>query len=210
MAPSRYKAIANADGGGGPRLLVDQSISVGRGGSSPVNSNLVTRWSPDDESIGYLVGSAEGTELWTVGTDGEGARMRLEDVTGFDWYRDSRHAVITRRRGSEEQLIAVQLGTGREQLLLVGALMEFDVAPDGSAVAFCYGRGHMAMGLAVLKLEPPSDPNGLPRALGEPEYVARSQGTWHVHNGGWSPDSKSLVYTQDKDYSDIYELVEGQ
>ena len=75
-------------------------------------------------------------------------------------------------------------------------------------MAFCFGRGHMAMGLAVLKLEPPSEPGGLPRAVGEPEYVVRTEGTWHVHNGGWSADSKQLVYTQDKDYGDIYELVE--
>ncbi len=131
-------------------------------------------------------------------------------MTGFDWYRDSRHAVITRRRGSEELLIAVDLETGREELLLEGGLTEFDVAPDGSAVAFAYGRGHMAMGLAVLRLELPLDPDGLPRTLGEPEYLVQSHGTWHVHNGGWSPDSKSLVYTQDKDYSDIYELLENR
>jgi Tol biopolymer transport system component len=192
--------IGNADGVGGPRLLVDQSI----------RDSTPSRWSPDDESIGYLVDSDEGTALWTIGPDGEGARNRLENVTGFDWYGDSRHAVITRRRGSEELLIAVDLETGREELLLEGALTEFDVAPDASAVAFCYGRGHMAMGLAVLRLDLPPDPDGLPRALGEPEYLVRPQGTWHVHNGGWSPDSKSLVYTQDKDYGDIYELVERQ
>ena len=64
------------------------------------------------------------------------------------------------------------------------------------------------MGLALLKLEAPSDPNGLPRAVGEPEYVVPTEGTWHVHNGGWTPDSKQLVYTQDRDYGDIYELVE--
>jgi hypothetical protein len=33
-------------------------------------------------------------------------------------------------------------------------------------------------------------------------------GTWHIHNGGWSPDSKRIVYTQDQDFGDIYELVE--
>ena len=68
----------------------------------------------------------------------------------------------------------------------------------------------MAMGLAVLRLELPLDLHGLPRALGEPEYLVQSHGTWHIHNGGWSPDSKSIVYTQDKDYSDIYELLENQ
>ena len=104
--------------------------------------------------------------------------------------------------------MAVDLETGQEQVLYVGPLMEMDVAPDGSAVAFCYGRGHMGMGLAVLRLEPPAEPDGLPRAMGEPELVVRAEGTWHVHNGGWSPDSKSLVYTQDTDYGDIYELVE--
>ena len=192
--------IANADGGGGARLLVDQ----------PVSRGMSSRWSPDEEVIGYLVDSDEGPALWTVGPEGEGARKRLENVTGFDWYRDSRHVVIRRRRGSEEMLIAVELETGREELLFEAALAQFDVAPDGSAVAFDYGRGHMAMGLAVLRLEIPPDPDGLPRALGEPEYLVRSQGTFHVHNGGWSPDSKSLVYIQTWNYGDIYELVETQ
>jgi Tol biopolymer transport system component len=47
----------------------------------------------------------------------------------------------------------------------------------------------------------------MPADGGETEYVVRTEGTWHVHNGGWSPDSKSLVYTQDQDFGDIYELV---
>ena len=104
-------------------------------------------------------------------------------------------------------MIAVDLETGEEQSLFVGPFMEMDVAPDGSAVAFCFGAGHMSMGLALLKLESPAVPGGLPRAVGEPEYVVRSEATWHVHNGGWSPDSKSLVYTRDQDYGDIYERV---
>jgi hypothetical protein len=64
------------------------------------------------------------------------------------------------------------------------------------------------MGLAVLRLEAPSDPDGFPRAVGEPEYVVPTEGAWHVHNGSWSPHSKRLVYTRDRDYGDIYELVE--
>jgi len=52
------------------------------------------------------------------------------------------------------------------------------------------------------------DAEGVPRAVGEPEYVVRTEGTWHVHNGGWSADSKQIVYTRDMDYGDIYELVE--
>jgi serine/threonine protein kinase/WD40 repeat protein len=195
--------IANRDGGN-VQLLVDQPISFPT--QAPVNRTLIARWSPDGEEIAYLVAGDETESLWTIGPDGEGARRRLDHVTGFDWYRSNHHAVITRRRGSEEEMIAVDLETGQEQTLFVGALTEFDVAPDGSAVAFCFGRGHTTMGLALLRLELPSDSDGLPRANGEPEYLARSEGTWHVHNGGWSPDSRSLVYTQDTDYGDIFEL----
>jgi len=108
--------------------------------------------------------------------------------------------------GAETELIAIDLETGEERSLFIGPFIEIDVAPDGSAVAFCFGRGHMAMGLAVLQLEPSSD--GLPRAVGEPRYVVETTGTWHVHNGGWSADSKRIVYTRDMDYGDIFELVE--
>jgi dipeptidyl aminopeptidase/acylaminoacyl peptidase len=207
----RYKLfIAAADGGTEPRLLTDQATNWSRSNSSLLSIIPLSQWSPDGDSIAYRVVGDEGPELWTVDPDGLGARKRLEGVTGFDWYGGSRQGLITRRRGTEEELLAIDLESGREQSLFVGALQQFDVAPDGSAVAFCYGRGHLAMGLAVLQLEAPSDPDRLPRAVGEPEYVVPTDGTWHIHNGGWSPDSNSLVYTRDQDYGDLYELIEKQ
>jgi len=200
--------VANADGGGGARLLVDQPINVGRGGASVFDA--VARWSPDGALIAYRADGEAGPELWTVGSDGLDARKRLDGVTGFDWFRDSRRVLVTRRRGSETELLAVDLESGREERLFSGALQEIDVAPDGGAVAFCHGRGHASMGLALLKLETPSTADGLPRAVGEPEHVVRAGGAWHVHNGGWSPDSERLVYTHDRDYGDIYELVKRE
>jgi Tol biopolymer transport system component len=200
--------VANADGGGGARLLVDQPINLGRGGASVFDP--VARWSPDGTLIAYRTGGEAGPELWTVASDGLDTRKRLDGVTGFDWYRDNRRGLVTRRRGSETELLAVALESGREETLFTGALQEIDVAPDGSAVAFCYGRGHGSMGLAVLKLQAPPTADGLPRAIGEPEQVVRADGTWHVHHGGWSPDSKRLVYTHDRDYGDIYELVKQE
>jgi len=64
------------------------------------------------------------------------------------------------------------------------------------------------MGLAMLRLEPPDDSDGLPTAIGEPEYVVRTEGTWHVHAGSWFPDGTQLAYVRDWDYGDIFELVE--
>jgi TolB protein len=204
---NRFKMfIANSDGGNA-RRLVDQPISV-RSAWAPVNAELVSRWSPDGSRIAFLITGEETNALWTIQPDGEGARELLENVLSFDWYRDSRHAIYTRSHGSESEIVAVNLETGQEQVLFVGPLMEMDAAPDGSAVAFCFGRGHMGMGLAVLKLELPSEPDRLPRAIGKPELVVRAEDNWHVHNGGWSPDSKSVVYTKDTDFGDIYELVE--
>jgi serine/threonine protein kinase/Tol biopolymer transport system component len=196
--------IANSDGGGA-RMLVDQPITLDSQ-FSPVIGSLVSRWSPDGERIAYLAEGERALALWTVGADGYDARKVLDNATGFDWYLDSRRGIYTRNHGAETELIAIDLETGEERSLFIGPFIEIDVAPDGSAVAFCFGRGHMAMGLAVLQLEPSFD--GLPRAVGEPRYVVETTGTWHVHNGGWSADSKRIVYTRDMDYGDIFELVE--
>lgn len=200
--------VANSDGGGA-RLLVDQQINT-KIRTTPLNGGLISRWSPDGNQVAYLVTTDETTALWAVHSDGRNARELIKDVEWFDWYDDDHHVIYTRRQGSESEMIAANLETGEERTLFVGALMELDVAPDGSAVSFCFGRGHMSMGLAVLKLEPTVDSRDLPRAAGDPDWVVRADRTWHVHNGGWSPDSKSLVYTRDQDYGDIYELVESR
>ena len=197
--------IANRDGGG-ERLLVDRPMAVSSFGA--VNTALVSRWSPDGERIAFVVAGVGANALWTIRPDGEEAREVLGSVSGFDWYRDSRHAIYTRPVRSESEIVAVDLETGQEQVLFLGPLTEIEVAPDGSAVAFSLGRGHQGMGLALLRLEPASAPGGLPSAQGEPEFLVPAQDTWHVHNGGWSADSKKLVYIQDQDYGDIYELVE--
>ena len=200
--------IANSDGGGA-RLLVDQAITLDSQ-YAPVIGSLVSRWSPDGERIAYLAEGENGLALWTVGADGNGARKVLDNATGFDWYLDSRRGIYTRHHGSESEMVAVDLETGEERSLFVGPFIEMDVAPDGSSISFCYGEGHMAMGLAVLGLEPPTEPGGLPRVVGDPRYVVETTGTWHVHNGGWSADSEQLVYTRDMDYGDIFELVESR
>jgi hypothetical protein len=72
---------------------------------------------------------------------------KSQGVQSFDWYSDSRRGIYKRGRGAKSMMIAVDLETGEEQLLFTGPFVEMDVAPDGSAVAFCFGRGHMSTGL---------------------------------------------------------------
>ena len=73
---------------------------------------------------------------------------------------------------------------------------------------FCAGEGHLGMSLARLPLDVPAGRNGLPDALAEePEILVQAGSRWHIHQGGWSWDSKQVVYTYDEDYSDVYELV---
>ena len=198
--------VANSDGGG-ERLLVEQPITLDSQ-YAPVIGSLVSRWSPEGDRIAFIAEGEENLALWTIGADGDDSKKVIDNATGFDWYRDSRHGIYTRHHGSESEMVAIDLETGHERSLFIGPFIEMDVAPDGSAVAFCFGPGHIAMGLAVLQLESPPEPGGLPRAVGQPEYVVSTTGTWHVHNGGWSADSKQLVYTRDMDYGDIFELVE--
>jgi len=202
-APKIY--MVNSDGGN-LHLLVDQAVGMAVPGL--VNEALSVRWSPDGERIGYIVTGSAGGSLWTVRPDGTDSREVLSGVKVFDWYLDSRRVVYSRGRGSADELAVVDLESGREQDLWKGPHSEIDVAPDGSGITFCSGRGHLGMGLALLRLEPSSDPTALPYAPNEPEYLIHAGSTWHVHHGGWSSDSSRVVYIHDEDYSDIFELVE--
>jgi hypothetical protein len=129
-------------------------------------------------------------------------------VGRFDWYLDDRRGIYAIVRGTEVELVAIDLETAETRSLYLGPILELDVAPDGSAVALAMGPSHMSLSLALVRLEPSTASDGLPRVVGDPEYLVKAEGTWHIHLGGWSPDSKSIVYTRDQDYGDIFELVE--
>ena len=56
------------------------------------------------------------------------------------------------------------------------------------------GPGHMGMKPHVLRFDAPSEPGGLPRSAGDPECLFDLDLQWHAHMGGWSGDSKKLVF----------------
>jgi Tol biopolymer transport system component len=221
-SPDGKRLVFVSDRDGSPRIYVadlesgnirplqeHEGIALDAGAG---RDSMSARWSPrssDEELIGYIVSSDEGRSLWGIAPDaGAPAHELLEDVAGFDWYLDSRRVVCTLDEGRAEELVVVDLETGERNTLWKGPHAEIDVSPDGKFVMFCKGLGHLNMGLATLELVPPEEPNGLPTARGEPKDIVRPEGRWHVHHGGWGPDSKSVVYVHDADRANIYELVE--
>jgi serine/threonine protein kinase/Tol biopolymer transport system component len=196
--------VAKTDGSGGPERLSDQTIDVP---SEVWAVSLSLRWTPDGESIGYILTDHEGSSLWSIDRHG-GADPALvrAGVERFDWYLDRHRIVYTVLTDVGQELRAADLRSGEERLLYRGAHSEMVLAPDGTAIALVKSESHFDQGLYRLRLEPPATADGLPTAVGELEKLAGGEGRWHVHNGSWSPDGEWVVYTQDTDDGDIYLL----
>ena len=198
--------------GGSQRRLTQQSIPPLGRQYAVNNSNGAPRWSPDGEVIGYLAPAEGGSALWLTDRDGKAVPSRISgSLISFDWYKDSRHVIYARMAtdGSDQhEMLVADLDTAEEAILHRGPHTELAVAPDGSAVSFSHSLSHFNQRLYLLRLAPPAAEGELPRSLGQARELTDGKGIWHVHNGGWSPDGKSLVYTRDTDQSDIY-VIEG-
>jgi len=77
-----------------------------------------------------------------------------------------------------------------------------------SLVSYCSTESHFNTNLHILTLNRPLTPGGLPLPTGQPRKVTHGDGEWHVHNGGWSPDGQSVIYTSDTDTGDVH-ILEG-
>ena len=192
--------VVNADGSGGPRRLTEEAIRIGA-------SNL--RWSPDGAAIGFLGPSERGPALYELDLETGSVTPKIYNIGMFDWYLDRERVIYTpiprNSEGRMEMRIA-NLQTGKEKLLLEGPHTMASATRDGKAVAFCRAATHAAMQLYYLKLRPPTpdSADGLPTPEGQPVQLTDGYGDYHVHNGGWSPDGKEIVYTRDIDAGDIY------
>ena len=166
------------------------------------------RWAPDGSVIGYLAPGENGNAIWLIEPDGSNRRESVVgDAFSFGWYKDGQRVLYTRRapdRSGQVELRAAHLVTGEDQLLLVGALSEVSVSPDGSALIYISSVSHFTMELQLQRLAPTAEPNQLPSTVGDPQQLTFGNGEWHVHGGGWAWDGSGLVYSRDRDYGDIY------
>ena len=197
--------VTKADGSGRLERLSDQEIKVP---SAVWAVSLSIRWTPDGNSIGYVMPDANGPTLWTIDrSDGANKKPVLAGVLRFDWYLDGNRVIYSTMAEGGLELRAANLETKEERLLYAGPHTEMNLAPDGTAIALVNSESHFNQALFRLRLEPPASADGLPTAVGELERLTDGQGLWHVHNGGWSHDGEWIVYTQDTDNGDIYLLT---
>ena len=196
--------------GGGARRLSEQPIPMD--GDWWVNARVAPRWSSDGQTIAYLAPGDQDSELWLIDLDGNDARRTgLSGVLRFDWYDDGRVVIYTRNSPDGAgyiEMLARDLDTGLEALLLEANATELSVSPDRRAVAYNSADGHFSMNRYLLPLAPPATPGGLPSPTGAPEQLTSGDGVWHVHGGGWTPDSRSIVYTRDFDTGNLH-VIDG-
>lgn len=182
-----------------PEARVPRPLLEDRDASRP-------RFSPDGAVIGFLSSEDGVSSLWVAAPDGSGPRRVKEDVGDFGWYRDSRRIVYATISSDFREIRAADLETGAEVLIHDEPHQEIQVAGDGHALTYLSARSHFNMNLHLLRLQEGSD--GLPRAAGRPVKLTAGDGEWHIHNGGFAPDGRGVVYTRDTDTANIY-LIEG-
>jgi Tol biopolymer transport system component len=194
--------VGDVDGGATHRLS-EQAIPMD--GDWWVNARVAPRWAADGRAIAYLAPGERGSTLWLISPDGGSARpTRVSGVLRFDWYLDSRRVIYT-RNGSDGriEIVATNLDTGEEGLLLKANATELSVAPNGSSVAYNSADGHFSMNRYLLPLVRPAGAKELPHATGAPRQITFGKGRWHVHGGTWSPDGRWIVYTRDFDRGNL-------
>jgi Tol biopolymer transport system component/serine/threonine protein kinase len=194
--------VGDVDGGATHRLS-EQAIPMD--GDWWVTARVAPRWSSDGRAIAYLAPGERGSTLWLVHPDGRHSRpTQVSGVLRFDWYLDSRRVIYTRNGADRRiEIIATNLDTGEERVLLKANATELSVAPDGTSVAYNSADGHFSMNRYVLDLVRPKSAKELPHATGAPRQVTFGKGKWHVHGGAWSPDNRWIVYTRDFDRGNL-------
>ena len=212
---SQVVFVSNRDGepkiwlaavtGGRARKLSDRVVAV----ESARRVGRAPRWSPDGKLIGYVARSKEGWALWAVNLETADAEPVLSGVADFAWYKDSRRVVYTPLEADEtgsRLLKVINLKTKQARVLFDEPLTELAASPDGAGITFLGGPSMQQNSLWLLRLEDSGDRDGLPKAIGAPERLTEGRDVWHAHNGGWSADGKSIVYTRETAQRDIYVL----
>jgi TolB protein len=189
------------------RRVLTTPVAATQGVSAGIGQTPAPRWSPDGRSVGFLTSTPSGYSLWRVDPDGQNARQLIDGISEFDWYRDSRHLIYSRaaRDGSGlREMVVVDLVTGAATVVHKGLHAELAASPDGTAITYASGLSHFCRELFILRLVPPSSSDEVSHLKHAPKQLTAGNCAWHVHNGGWSRDGKTVVYMRERHEGDVY------
>ena len=129
-----------------------------------------------------------GSTLWLINPDGRNARpTQVSGVLRFDWYLDSRRVIYT-RNGSDGriEMVATNLDTGKERLLLKANATELSVA-SGRAFGRLQQRGRTLQHESVrADARPPDRRRGIPSR-------GRGASAGHVRQGKVARSRRRVV-----------------
>ncbi len=178
----------------GAVLLLWSDATRAQGRAKKPKTRKVSSWG----NLGKPIRGSDFYEITYYKKTGSGRKTKVKKTKAF-------LKVTSKSLIYQDTRVAIgHLKTDEDRLLYSGPHTEMIVVPDGTAVAIVQAASHIDQHLFRLELEAPTTAAGLPRVVGEPQRLTGGQGRWHVHNGGWSPDGQSIVYTQDTDDGDIY------
>jgi len=173
-------------------------------------SNAAPRYSPDGSRLGYVVKHAEGPTLRIVQADGKNPiSTEIHGIISFDWYKDNDHIVYSKKETNESvasPMYIRSISSGKEILLVDNTVTEICVSPSNKLISYCASLSHFGQTLNILPIDYDVIFEKLVWPLEEPTVYLNGKGKWHPHNGGWTQDSKQIIYSKDTDEGDLYIL----
>lgn len=187
-----------ADGAQGRRLTDERGDTSTAGG---VEFQTDPAWSPDGASIAFASAREGSFDIYVMNADGTGTkRLTSSDANdqGPTWSPDGSRIAFTRSNGGRHVWVMNADGTDVHRLTVDDTTAEGEPAwsPDGSWIAYT----HRASGSDFLEIWV-AHPDGSGR-----RSVTKLQARSYAP--AWSPDSKRLAFSADKDgvRYDIYTI----